>query len=275
MEAKKRASLTEGSAWSFDPMETAKQRAAAYNRTPGSMTGKDCPKCRNKGQIMIVKENGSTAVRECECMGFRHSLRRLERSGLQELVKRCRFDTFQTAEQWQQQAKEQAWQYAAAPAGRWFVAAGQPGSGKTHLCVAVCRELMLRGAEVRYMLWRDTVTRLKAVVNDAQEYARLMEPLKRVSVLYIDDLFKTGKGQAPTGADANVAFELLNARYMNENSITVISTERTLSELLEIDEAVGSRIAQRCKGAYLCLTGAEKNWRTKDRRKNDGWPDNI
>lgn len=245
----------------YDPVEAAKSRAAAYNRTPGSLAGKDCPTCRNKGQIMVAHEDGSTAIQECECMGWRRSLRRLERSGLQELVKRCRFDTFQTPEPWQERAKEKAVQYAADPAGRWFLASGQPGSGKTHLCVAICRELMLRGLETRYLLWRDEVTRLKASVNDAAEYQRLMEPFKRVQVLYIDDFFKTGRGQQPTVGDVNVAFELLNARYMDRGKVTVISTERSVEELMDIDEAVGSRIYERARESALQLCGAEKNWR--------------
>jgi DNA replication protein DnaC len=236
-------------------------RAAAFNRRPGGLAGKDCPECLNKGQIMIAYEDGSTAIRECGCMSWRRSVNRLERSGLKELVQRCRFDTFQAQESWQQEAKKTAEGYAADPAGRWFLATGRPGSGKTHLCVAICRELMLRGAEVRYMLWRDTVTRLKAVVNDAQEYARLMEPLKRVQVLYIDDLFKTGKGQAPTAADANVAFELLNARYVSREKLTILSTERSIEEMMDIDEAVGSRIYERSRGCGIALEGEGKNWR--------------
>ncbi len=247
----------------YDPVEAGMLRAAAYNRRPGGLAGKDCPECLNKGQIMVVHEDGSTAIRECSCMGWRKSLKRLERSGLKELVQRCRFDTFQTAEPWQQEAKEDAERYAADPAGRWFLATGTPGSGKTHLCVAICRELMLRGAEVRYMLWRDSVTRLKAVVNDSEEYARLMEPLKRVPVLYMDDLFKTGKGQAPTAADANVAFELVNARYVSRDKLTIISTERSIEELMDIDEAVGSRIYERSRGCGIALEGQGKNWRVR------------
>ena len=246
-----------------DPVEAGMLRAAAYNRTPGGLPGKDCPECLNKGQIMVVHEDGSTAIRECGCMGWRRSLKRLERSGLKELVKRCRFETFQVAEPWQEAAKREAERYAEDPAGRWFLASGQPGSGKTHLCVAICRELMLRGMEVRYLLWRDAVTRLKAAVNDSEEYARLMEPLKRVAVLYIDDFFKTGRGQQPTVGDVNVAFELLNARYLSGDKLTVISTERSVEELLDIDEAVGSRIYERSKGCGLLLVGENKNWRMR------------
>lgn len=256
-----------GTVTSCDAAEQARRKAEAYNRTAGSLTGLDCPQCRNKGRIMVAHEDGSVGVMECACMNTRRSIRLLERSGLKELVSRCRFERFRTPEPWQVSVKEKARRYARQPEG-WFLAAGQPGSGKTHLCVAICRELMLRGMEVRYVLWRDAVTRLKATVNDAEAYQAIMEPLKRVKVLYLDDFYKTGKDKygncRPTSGDLNVAFELLNARYMDEGRLTVISTERTIPELLDIDEAVGSRIVERSRGRQVQLVGGEKNWRVRE-----------
>lgn len=108
------------------------------------------------------------------------------------------------------------------------------------------------------MLWRDVSVRAKAVVND-EEYGRIVDPLKRVKVLYIDDLFKGG---APKEADIKLAFEILNYRYADQKLLTVISSERTIEELLDIDEAVGSRIYERSRGYYLPLDGM-KNWRLK------------
>lgn len=249
---------------SFDPVGWERRRADIYNRKVGNLPDKDCKICRNKGNIMVVSEDGTSAIRECKCMGFRRSIQRLERSGLKQLIATSTFEAFETPNLWQEKALETAKEYAVNPAGRWFLAAGQPGSGKTHLCVAICREFMLRGLETRYMRWRDDIPGIKAVVNDDGEYQRKIEPLKRVPVLYIDDFFKTGRGQMPTAPDVNVAFEILNARYINKNLITVISTERFIPDLLEIDEAVGSRIYERSKTSNIIIEGFDKNWRMKD-----------
>ena len=81
-----------------------------------------------------------------------------------------------------------------------------------------------------------------------------------MKVLYIDDMYKTGKGQQPTVGDVNLAFEIINARYNDTGKVTIISSERTVEEMLDIDEAVGSRIYERSKGNYLNLYGRE-NWR--------------
>lgn len=114
--------------------------------------------------------------------------------------------------------------------------------------------------DCRYMLWRDVSVRAKAAVNDETEYRKLVEPLKRVKALYIDDLLKTGKGQTPTTGDVNLAFEILNARYNDSRLITILSSEMTVNQILDLDEAVGSRIYERTKGNYVDLTG-KRNWR--------------
>ena len=106
------------------------------------------------------------------------------------------------------------------------------------------------GKMVRYMLWRDDVVKLKGNVNDSEAYEKHMSEFKNAEVLYIDDLFKTGKNnegvpQKPTGADTNIAFELLNYRYNNPGLITLISSECRVTDILDIDEAIGGRIAER------------------------------
>lgn len=230
------------------------------NRQPGSLTGLDCPLCLNRGYTVVVDTRGNRRIRDCSCMAQRRALKNLERSGLAKVLDIYTFDTWQVREPWQGRFLQAAKEYAAVPEG-WFCATGRPGTGKTHLCTAICGELLKRGVEVRYVLWRDFSTRAKAVVNDGDEYRALLDPLERVKVLYLDDLFKTGKGQAPTSADCNLAFELLNARYADPTKLTIISSELSMGELLDVDEAIGSRIYERSKhGHYVDLSG-RANWR--------------
>ena len=169
------------------------------------------------------------------------------------------FDTYQTPEEWNRQILAVAKKYAAAPAG-WFFAGGQPGAGKTHICTAILQELSLR-YPVRYMLWRDESAWIKASLNEPEGVA-LMSELKSVPVLYIDDLFKGA--ERPTQGDLNLAFELINYRYNDESLYTIISTEKLLDDLIRIDEAIGSRIAERSKGHRIQLKpDPSRNWRTK------------
>lgn len=232
--------------------------------------GHNCPECKNKGYIVKLVENEdgtySHCCGDCKCIPIRNSIMRMKRSGLKDIIKDYTFDKFEDTEPWQKALKAAAVEFAKEPKG-WFFLGGQSGAGKTHLCTAICREFLLSGQHVRYMLWRDEIVKLKAVVNDAEEYSKIIEPYKRVQVLYIDDLFKTGKtadqqNQRPTQGDINAAFEIINYRYNNPGLVTIISSELTVDELIDIDEATGGRIYERSK-AFNIAKDRSRNYRIK------------
>lgn len=207
-------------------------------------------------------KNGYEFIRECRCMEIRRNITRMEKSGLTNIMKRYTFGNYETREGWQKSILNTAKEYTASNDGQWFYIGGQVGSGKTHICTAMLIEFLNRGMKAKYMLWRDEIVRIKAVVNDEEGYTKAMGYLKTVQVLYIDDFFKTEKCKIPTTAEINIAFEILNYRYNNKNLITIISSEYVMNELIGIDEAVGSRIYQRTK--KYCINVAsdiKKNYR--------------
>ena len=251
--------------------EQTKLKAELLNSTIGALDKQDgysCALCKNKGIIAYpeISELGYSTVvfRECVCMKPRRSLRRLKKSGLKSLIKDYTFARFNVHKPWQGLMLNAARSYAEKPEG-WFFVGGQSGSGKTHICTAICRELLLSGRAVIYMLWRDTVAQLKAAVTDEKRYAELINEYKTVDVLYIDDLFKSGRSKEaaaqPTSADINVAFEILNYRYNNPALLTVISSEYSIGDIISIDEAVGGRIYERTKNGNACSI-------KRDRAKN-------
>ncbi|MBE6908555.1 MAG: hypothetical protein E7474_02960 [Ruminococcaceae bacterium] len=237
-------------------------RDCKWFSTLGNLTGYDCPKCLNRGIMWGVRENDEVYTCECECMVQRRNLERLKRSGLEDAVKRYTFDSWKTPDRWQEKAKTLAQQYARERQG-WFITYGHVGSGKTHLCTAICAELLNVGMDTLYMLWRDVAVQAKAAIMDDEAYTKIVSPLKRVKVLYIDDLFKVGKGKPPTEGDVNLAFEIINNRYNDSSKLTIISTELSMEDLLDIDEAVGSRIYERSKGFRLSFE-KKPNWRLLD-----------
>lgn len=224
--------------------------------------GVECEKCQNHEFYWVVRD-GEKYYHTCECKAKRDSLWRLRNSGLMEQVKRCTFDAFQTPEAWQKTAKETVLRFVRDKDRRWLLLSGQPGSGKSHLCTAAAGKFIAAGAETRYMRWVDESTALKALVTDDAEYSRRITPLKTCKVLYIDDFWKTQRGKEPTAADVKLAFDLLDYRYCNRGLITMISTERTIDEMLDIDSAVGSRIYEMTDGYRLEFAGEYKNWRLR------------
>ena len=254
------------SAQPFDPVRYGKLKADSYNRSDGDLTGMDCKKCRNKGRIAHPKEDGGLGFEECSCMQPRRCLWKMEKSGLRNIIREMTFERYEAHEAWQERLKTNAMAYANKPDG-WLLFCGQPGSGKTHLCTAVCRHRLLQGDEVRYMPWRDEITRLKALSLDAPQRENLMQELKSARILYIDDLFKAGRtpdgAAAPTGADIGIAFELINYRYINHLT-TIVSTEHNPQELLEIDEATASRIMERAGANIYHISRQEaRNYRLR------------
>lgn len=243
----------------YDPIEV-------MNNAQGSLTGYNCPKCKNKG-IIYYLQDGYEVFKDCECMKVRQSIRRIEKSGLKEALEEKTFERFNVENSFQEEIKSKSMSYIKSKdyQNNWFFMGGQSGCGKTHLCTAITRKLLVGvGKNTRYLQWKDETPKIKARASK-EEYEKLVEPYKTVEVLYIDDLFKVKKGQPVTAADVNIAFEILNYRYRNSGLITIISSEWTIQEIVEIDEAIGGRICE--KSGNYCTSiqkDIKKNYRLRN-----------
>lgn len=135
---------------------------------------------------------------------------------------------------------------------------GNSGSGKTHLLAAVTNNLLSKGIEVFYFPWVEGIKELtnaeKGKVQD------IIHRMQQCEVLFLDDLFK-GRGK-PTDFQFEIAWSALNYRYLNNKPI-LVSTERSISDLLDIDEAMGSRIGEVTKNHMAIINGSreEMNYR--------------
>ncbi len=226
----------------------------AFNATEGDLKGYNCKICKNRGCIAILVD-GVMAMKQCKCVKVRKSIRLMKETGINPDYKLA---NFKAAADWQRNLLEAAKRFLQSP-NCWFYAGGQVGSGKTHICTGIVRELLQQGYPARYMLWRDASVKIKAVVNKPEEYAALVEPLKTINILYIDDFFKSNA--EPTSADFNLAFEILNARY-NRKLVTIISSEYYLDEVIQLNPSIGSRIYERSIGFQLNITrNSDRNYR--------------
>lgn len=255
------------------PREYEQFKVDNFNEADGNRhleDGYECSICKNKALIAHLKEHEdgtfSHYVTPCKCDEIRKSIIRLNKSGLKNIIKDYRFSNFEDSEPWQKTIKTAAMEYAKNPDG-WFYLGGQSGSGKTHLCCAICRDLIYAGKEVQYFMWRNDIVKIKASVNNSEEYSKLIDKYKTCEVLYIDDFFKTGMSKddnanKPTQADINVAFEIINDRYNDPSLLTIISSELFENELLDIDEAIGGRIYERAK-AFTIGRDRKRNHRIK------------
>ena len=225
----------------------------------------DCPKCNNNRSQSFIKdyEDGSwyEHSRVCECVDVIRSMHRINRSGLGEHVSALTFENFKATEPFQKAMFAKALAFLEHD-GRWLAMLGQTGAGKTHLCTAVCNELMKRGNSLIYLRWAKEIKNLKAIAN-SDEYAHELRAIFRHDCIYIDDLFKRGKNAAPTDADVKIAFELINtAQEMGK--VVIISGEDLFEHLIAIDEAIAGRIKQCAKEFVVSINkDVKRNYRFK------------
>lgn len=222
----------------------------------------NCEKCNNTGYIFYTDKDGYECARECECVKQRQSLARLERSGLSGLLDKYTFDRYIAKYDFQKDLLTKAKNYIKEK-DKWFVVLGQSGAGKSFICTAICGELLKQGHEVRFMSWLTESVKLKQNVNNPEIYEPLMEDYKNCEVLYIDDFFKQDNDCKPSSADIKLANEILNYRY-NTNKRTLLSSERLIPSLIEIDEAVAGRLVEMSEGYLTEVRGAEKNYRLRN-----------
>lgn len=255
------------------PQEREQRKVNDYNASAGKLDEQDgynCPECKNKGDFAELQEWPAGCYRfklvECKCIPVRNSIEKMKRSGLGNVIRDKTFEKYDATEPWQQTIKAAAMQYAKDASG-WFGLFGQPGCGKSHLGAAICREFLLAGRSVAYMVWPDDSAAIKSVATDGERREELLTRYKKAKVLYIDDLFKPAKDenknkQPPTAADIRLAFEILNFRYNDPALLTIISSEFSTDELLGIDEATGSRIIEKAQ-VFNIAEDMSRNYRLK------------
>lgn len=245
------------------PEEKAERDAQSLNREIGhedQVDGYACEKCRNRGYIYHA--NGKYVVRaDCECRKARQSIRRLRNSGLGDVISKYTFQRYNATADWQRRIKDTAQVFLKDDTAKWFFIGGQSGGGKTHICTAICRNLLAE-YDVHYMLWESESVELKSMITDAEPYQNRMIRLKNVDVLYIDDFFSKRKERV-NDADIRLAREILNHRYL-AGKITIISSEWYVAEIADVDAALGGRIIEMC-GQYCFNIGRtqDNNYRLR------------
>lgn len=225
----------------------------------------ECDKCKDT-EFILHKENGREYATRCSCWETKAAARIMRNSGISEEDSKKGFREFETfGESALVDAKDKATRYFMeffqneSSRTNSIMLCGASGRGKTTLGMAIANNLIHKCVGVRYMAYRDEITRLKQEITEEHTYNEHMRRLQGARVLFIDDMLK-GK---VTESDVNILYEIINHRYLSRLPM-IISTEKTPQELIEFDEAIASRLLEMSKGYVVVFDKSVPNYRLRN-----------
>ena len=239
-------------------LKATKNKETDKLKDENSLDEYKCNKCRDLR--FIIKDNEATA---CTCKALREAEEILLSSGISEEFRKKNFDNFNYSYDMNvcnafAKAKSYVnnFNYESPSSNKSIIFVGQVGSGKTHLSMAIANSLMKKGVGVLYMPYRDNIISLKQNMMDEEYYRKSINKFKKAKVLLVDDLFKG----SITGSDVNIMFEIINYRYLNGLPL-IVSCEKSIEEIINIDEAIGSRLYEMSCDYAISLSGKRLNYR--------------
>ena len=134
-----------------------------------------------------------------------------------------------------------AFDFAKAPEG-WLVFMGETGCGKTHLAAAIVNHRYEMGKPALFVVVPDLLDHLRSAFSPESKvsYDQLFESVKSAPLLVLDDF---GEQSASLWVKEKL-YQLVNYRY-NGRLPTVFTTRLTLDHIMELDEAISSRLVDR------------------------------
>lgn len=181
-----------------------------------------CPVCKDTG-FVATSDTFRAPLTRCACMAFKERIRRFNAAGIPARHAHCTLVSFDPSDKKVTpifgEVRKYLQSYHAGESNRGLVLYGEVGRGKTHLMVAVLRELIFsHGVSGRFVEFSHLIADLKSQFDRGQGAADLLDRLTGVQVLAIDEL---GKGRN-TEFEGTVVDELIS-RFYNASK-TVLAT---------------------------------------------------
>ena len=230
-----------------------------------------CKDCRGTGWVAIDRSTLSR-MRQCECQELEHRVRlfnftRIPGRHANSTRLPSSFSPSRLLMPAMTAAAKFLKDFKKGQDSRGLIFHGDVGRGKTHLVVAILRELTLdRSISCKFVEFSHLLADLKTGFDLGTPAVQLLEPLVQVDVLAIDEL---GKGRN-TEWEATIIDELVSRRYNSGKVILattnyppgpptgVASGNLATGELVALSDRVGTRIYSRLREmCHFCAVSGD------------------
>jgi DNA replication protein DnaC len=224
-----------------------------------------CPLCNGTGWKPI-QDGGVERVTRCDCWRDGITRRLIAEARIPRRYAHCALTDFvtydnETLEEALRRSRKMAEEFPAATRGLFFL--GDPGVGKTHLAVAVLKQVILtRGARGLFYDTRDLLKIIRGTYNADVKTTELavLRPVMEADLLVLDDL-----GAEKTSEWVEETLNLIVSVRYNERRATIFTSNYpdvppdTSHDVISLHDRIGfrmrSRLHEMCD--FLDLEGAD------------------
>jgi DNA replication protein DnaC len=201
------------------------------------MAKKDCPQCEGTGWKPVEVE-GVHQVAPCDCEGAERTEVLLRQARIPPRYQLCAFENFDIRRDKESGHPNSALVAAKLYAERFveeyptdfgLLFVGPTGVGKTHLAVAVVRELILRkSVPCLFYDFRDLLKEIRDSYDPVSQTSelRVLQPVLDTEVLLLDELAASN----PSDWVKETLAYIINTRY-NQKKVTLITTTLPFGEM--------------------------------------------
>ncbi|MFQ5451790.1 MAG: ATP-binding protein [Nitrospinaceae bacterium] len=186
-----------------------------------------CGKCDGSGRVFHQNERGVAYLGDCDCSVLKNRFKMLNAAGIPGKFADSSFENYLAGERPQKTAKSRAEDFikdfrkSQDRFHRGLVFMGGPGLGKTHLCAAILKTLILEdGIDGKFVDFFQLLSDIRHAYSQDMSERTLIQPYIRSRVLVIDELAKGRNNEW----ELTVLDQFISSRYNAANSVTLFTT---------------------------------------------------